>query len=131
MQCVQAAQSPDLNVNDIFFFRAQVQGLTNDFPTLDKMIARIKTLCDGYDKETLEGVWQNPFKRYGQVSGALGWNAFEVKHPRVEQYQKKGYRPEETSIKRLSRRQAFGISQLVRTTKRARVGRKIARNPMN
>ena len=95
----QPAQSPDLNINDLgFFCSLKSRVWQRRFETLEDMARGVKVMFDEYDAQTLERMWQSLFKRYNQVSGALGKNDFEVVHAQTEQKQKTGILENEVKI---------------------------------
>ena len=85
---MQAAQSPDLNVNDLGFFASLESVVWKEgYESVDEMVAGIPAMFVEYDTKTLERVYQSRFKRYYQVHRVRGGNDFEVEHMGIAQRQ--------------------------------------------
>ncbi|CAM9788620.1 unnamed protein product, partial [Sphacelaria rigidula] len=87
----QPAQLPDLNVNDLGFFtslKSRVWGMNAS--SIDELVETIFKQYEEYDGDTLERVWQSPFKVYNQTLRELGDNDFSVEHSGVRVRQRAG-----------------------------------------
>ena len=85
---MQPAQSPDLNINDLGFFRSlKTRVLETKFDTVEKMMEVVYDEYERYDAETLERVWQCLFAVYNKVLEELGGNGYKLEHTGTRQAQ--------------------------------------------
>ncbi len=86
--CTQPAQSPDLNINDLAFFRSlkcRVEYLKNGHQTLDSLYQAVQTAWSQYDPETLERIWGVQYECYRQILRLEGDNDYKTPHSGVRQ----------------------------------------------
>jgi hypothetical protein len=87
----QPAQSPDLNINDLGFFRSlKTRVLQMRFSTIEGMMKVVYDEYERYDTETLERVWQCLFVVYNKVLEELGGNGYKLDHTGTRQAQLRG-----------------------------------------
>lgn len=82
----QPAQSPDLNINDLAFFRSlkcRVEQLKNDRLTLDSLYQAIQRAWRDYDAATLERIWGVQYACYRKVLELEGDNDYQPPHSGV------------------------------------------------
>ncbi|CAN0478109.1 unnamed protein product, partial [Discosporangium mesarthrocarpum] len=77
----QLANSPDLNVNDLGFFR-YIQQLKEDagVSSPEDLVGATMEAFDVYPRETLERVWQSLFAVLEEVLGSKGDNSYKLLH---------------------------------------------------
>lgn len=89
----QPAQSPDLNVNDLGFFRSlktRVDALKATNATLETMMEAIEAAWEDYDYSTLERIWGHQLECYRCILGEEGGNFYEAPHSGVGKRQRSG-----------------------------------------
>jgi len=67
---IQPPQSPDLNVNDLGFFRSlkmRVNNLKNNGQTTDLLSERVMEAWNSYDANTLERIWGVQYEVYREI----------------------------------------------------------------
>ncbi|CAM9473109.1 unnamed protein product, partial [Discosporangium mesarthrocarpum] len=76
----QPANSPDLNVNDLFFH--SIQQLKEDVgvSSPEDLVETTMEAFDVYPRETLKRVWQSLFAVLGEVLGSKGDNSYKLPH---------------------------------------------------
>ena len=77
----QPAQSPDMNINDIGFFRSlkcQVEELKANAKSLDLLYSKIQEAWDSYSSDTLERIWAHQFACYREILRDNGGNFYEA-----------------------------------------------------
>lgn len=89
----QPAQSPDLNVNDLGFFRS-LKSRVNHFKdrggSLMNMIDSVYEMWSVYDNETLTRLWAVQAEYYRQILRDLGGNQFQNPHSGVRKRERAG-----------------------------------------
>jgi hypothetical protein len=89
----QSAQSPDLNINDLGFFRSmktRVEALKAPRATLDTMMAGIEQAWDEYDHQTLERIWAHQLECYRRILMQDGGNFYQAPHSDIGKRQRGG-----------------------------------------
>ena len=82
----QPAQSPDLNINDLAFFRSlkcRVENLKKDANNLDILYRAIMRAWNQYDGETLHRIWGIQYACYREILRLKGDNDYKVPHSGV------------------------------------------------
>ena len=75
----QPAQSPDLNINDLCFFRSLKSRIAGRrFSTLVEMMKTVKLVYAEYDAETLERAWRVLFTVYRGILRVKGDNNYST-----------------------------------------------------
>jgi hypothetical protein len=86
----QPAQSPDLNINDLGFFRSlksRVEPLQGDNRTKETLMNAIEQAWEEYDHDTLERVWAHQLACYRCILEDEGGNWYEAPHSGVRRRQ--------------------------------------------
>lgn len=87
----QPAQSPDLNVLDLGFFRSLQSRVCSAASTsLADMTDNVERLYWEYDAATMERVWQSLFSVYNCILQHKGGNQFELPHFNKAKAQREG-----------------------------------------
>jgi hypothetical protein len=79
----QPAQSPDLNINDLGFFRSmktRVEALKARNPTLDTMMEGVEQAWEAFDAQTLERIWAHQLECYRRILIQEGGNYYAAPH---------------------------------------------------
>jgi len=82
----QPAQSPDLNILDLGFFRSlksRVDNMKLKAYTVDELIDKVKRAYSAYDAETLDHIWKNLFHVYNLILANDGGNQFKLTKQRT------------------------------------------------
>jgi len=82
----QPPQSPDLNVNDLGFFRSlkcRVEHLKNGANSIEELFQAIIDAWDEYDAVTLDNIWGHQYDCYREIIRCLGDNVYEALHTGV------------------------------------------------
>jgi len=79
----QPPQSPDLNVNDLGFFRSlkcRVDHLKNGANDMNELFQAICDAWEEFDQTTLDHIWGHQYDCYRAIIGCLGDNVYEAPH---------------------------------------------------
>ena len=77
---MQAANSPDINLLDLGFFRA-IQSFNNATPkNKDKLIEAVRMAYDNYPQEKLNRTWLTPQSCFNQIILNYGDNDYNIEH---------------------------------------------------
>jgi hypothetical protein len=79
----QPPQSPDLNVNDLGFFRSlkcRVEILKNGANTLSDLYQSVEEAWNRYDGATLDRIWAHQFQCYREIIQDVGDNMYLAPH---------------------------------------------------
>ena len=81
----QPAQSPDMNINDLGFFRSLKcrvahAWLVDEQRCLDVMMEKIEELWQEYDYDTLERIWAHQLDCYREILRLEGGNNYPNPH---------------------------------------------------
>lgn len=82
----QPAQSPDLNINDLAFFRSlkcRVERLKNSRQTLDSLYNSVELAWIQYDSDTLQRIWGVQYACYREILRRKGDNDYKTPHTGV------------------------------------------------
>ncbi|XP_057248284.1 uncharacterized protein LOC104897330 [Beta vulgaris subsp. vulgaris] len=96
---INAAQSPDLNVLDLGFFRA-IQALQyQSFPkNLDELILRVQDCYDFFDPEVLKYTWLQLQYVMVEILKCKGGNNFKNPHHAKRKLERLGLLPENVTV---------------------------------
>jgi hypothetical protein len=100
----QPAQSPDLNVNDLGFFRSmktRVEALKAPGATLDTMMDGVEQAWEEYDVPTLEIIWAHQLECYRRILEQEGGNFYEAPHSNIGKRQRGGLQVLDYSVDRV------------------------------
>ena len=87
----QPAQSPDLNVLDLGFFRSlQSRVCSASSTSLSDMKDNIERMYWEYDAQTMERVWQSLFSVYNSILQQKGGNQYKLAHTNKAKAQREG-----------------------------------------
>jgi hypothetical protein len=79
----QPAQSPDLNINDLAFFRSfkcRVENVKDGANDLDSLYRAVLRAWNNYDSETLHRIWGVQYACYRKILELNGDNEYQVPH---------------------------------------------------
>jgi len=82
----QPAQSPDLNINDLAFFRSlkcRVEILKNGAETLNSLYESVLQAWEEYDSDTLQRIWGVQYECYRNILHIKGDNDYTTPHSGV------------------------------------------------
>jgi len=82
----QPAQSPDLNINDLSFFRSfktRVNQIKKNDNTLDGLYLSVLDAWNNYDSDTLNRMWGLQYACYRAILAQLGGNDYTPPHTGV------------------------------------------------
>jgi hypothetical protein len=90
----QPAQSPDLTLNDLGFFRSlkcRSDELRDKCKTLDELMAAVEKAWEEYPADTLERIWGHQFECYRRILAYEGSKDYVGPHSGVRLRQNNGY----------------------------------------
>ena len=99
----QPAQSPDLNVNDLGFFRSlkcRVEQLKAEEATLENLYEAVLEAWNEYDSVTLKRIWGHQFACYRSILEDQGGNWYEAPHTGARTRQSCGLHVVDLQMKR-------------------------------
>ena len=82
----QPAQSPDLNINDLGFFRSlkcRVEHLKNGRQTINSLYESVLQAWQQYDSDTLQRIWGVQYACYREILRIKGDNEYKTPHTGV------------------------------------------------
>ena len=82
----QPAQSPDLNINDLAFFRSlkcHVEMIKKGANSLDILYDSVLEAWDNYNVDTLEHIWSHQYECYRKILHDKGSNSYDPPHSDV------------------------------------------------
>jgi hypothetical protein len=90
----QPARSPDLNINDLSFFRSiktRVESLKASNPNLDTMMEGVEQAWDEYDGLTLKKIWAHQLECHRRILMQGGGNYYAAPHSDISKRQRGGH----------------------------------------